>query len=211
MDYFGQANRRYPMRKLLRRLTILILGLFALWLIAALILVSNGLKERVEPADVAVVLGNEVYLSGEPSPPLKARLDRAVELFRQNLFPQIVVSGGIETNGTDETLAMRQYLMSQGVPAKTILLDPRGSDTMDTAEDTVALMNQYGWKQILGISQYFHLPRCKLAFRKAGIKHVLVSYARFFSWHDLWAITRELVAYPVYYFKTPAQLTRRGG
>jgi uncharacterized SAM-binding protein YcdF (DUF218 family) len=106
---------------------------------------------------------------------------------------------------------MRQYLMSQGIPTETILLDPRGSDTMDTAEDTVALMNQYGWKRILVISQYFHLPRCKLAFRKAGIKHVLVSYARFFSWHDLWAITRELVAYPVYYFKTPAQLTRRGG
>jgi uncharacterized SAM-binding protein YcdF (DUF218 family) len=72
-------------------------------------------------------------------------------------------------------------------------------------------MNQYGWKRILVISQYFHLPRCKLAFRKAGINHVLVSYARFFSWHDLWAITRELGAYPVYYFKTPAQLTRRGG
>jgi len=199
------------MRKLLRWLTILVLGLFALWLIAALILVINGLKERVEPADVAVVLGNEVYLNGEPSRPLKARLDRAVELFRRHLFPQIVVSGGIETNGTDETLAMRQYLMRQGVPAEAILLDPRGADTMDTAEDTVALMNQHGWKRIIVISQYFHLPRCKLAFRKAGIKHVLVSYARFFSWHDLWAITRELVAYPVYYFKTPAQLTHRGG
>jgi uncharacterized SAM-binding protein YcdF (DUF218 family) len=199
------------MRKLLRWLTILVLGLFALWLIAALILVINGLKERVEPADVAVVLGNEVYLNGEPSRPLKARLDRAVELFRQHLFPQIVVSGGIETNGTDETLAMRQYLIRQGVPAEAILLDPRGADTMDTAEDTVALMNQHGWKRIIVISQYFHLPRCKLAFRKAGIKHVLVSYARFFSWHDLWAITRELVAYPVYYFKTPAQLTHRGG
>jgi vancomycin permeability regulator SanA len=176
-----------------------------------LILIINGLKERIEPADVAVVLGNEVYLNGEPSPQLKARLDRAVELFRQHLFPQIVVSGGIETNGIDETLAMRQYLMRQGVPAEAIFLDPRGSDTMDTAEDTVALMNQQGWKRIIIISQYFHLPRCQLAFRKAGIKHVLVSYARFFSWRDLWAITRELVAYPVYCFKTPAQLAHRGG
>jgi uncharacterized SAM-binding protein YcdF (DUF218 family) len=199
------------MRKLFRWLTIFVFGLLAVWLIAALILVINGLKERVEPADVAVVLGNEVYLSGEPSPQLKARLDRAVELFRQHLFPRIVVSGGIEKNGTDETLAMRQYLMRQGVPAEAILLDPRGSDTMDTAEDTVALMNQHGWKRIIVISQYFHLPRCQLAFRKAGIDHVLVSYARFFGWHDLWAITRELVAYPVYYLKTPAQLTHRGG
>jgi uncharacterized SAM-binding protein YcdF (DUF218 family) len=199
------------MRKLFRWLTIFVFGLLAVWLIAALILVINGLKERVEPADVAVVLGNEVYLSGEPSPQLKARLDRAVELFRQHFFPRIVVSGGIEKNGTDETLAMRQYLMRQGVPAEAILLDPRGSDTMNTAEDTVALMNQHGWKRIIVISQYFHLPRCQLAFRKAGVDHVLVSYARFFGWHDLWAITRELVAYPVYYLKTPAQLTHRGG
>ena len=199
------------MRKLLRWLTISVLSLIALWLVAALILIINGLKERVEPADVAVVLGNEVYLNGEPSPQLEARLDRAVELFRQRLFPQIVVSGGIETNGTDESLAMRQYLMRQGVPAEAIFLDPRGSDTMDTAEDTVALMNQQGWKRIMIISQYFHLPRCRLAFRKAGIKHVLVSHARFFSWRDLWAITRELVAYPVYYFETPTQLAHRGG
>jgi vancomycin permeability regulator SanA len=198
------------MRKLLRWLTISVLSLIALWLIAALILIINGLKERVEPADVAVVLGNEVYLNGEPSPQLEARLDRAVELFRQRLFPQIVVSGRIETNGTDESLAMRQYLMRQGVPAEAIFLDPRGSDTMDTAEDTVALMNQQGWKRIMIISQYFHLPRCRLAFRKAGIKHVLVSHARFFSWRDLWAITRELVAYPVYYFEKPAQLAHRG-
>jgi vancomycin permeability regulator SanA len=196
------------MRKLLRWLLILLLGLIALWSIAALILIINGLNEQIEPADVAVILGNEVYLSGEPSPQLKGRLDRAVELFQQQLFPQIVVSGAIETNGIDESLGMRQYLVTKGVPAQAIFLDPRGFDTMNTAEDTAALMSQHGWKRIMVISQYFHLPRCKLAFRKAGIKHVLVSYARFFSWRDLWAITRELVAYPVYWLETPAQLMR---
>jgi uncharacterized SAM-binding protein YcdF (DUF218 family) len=196
------------MSKLARLTGVVALLLAVLWLISASVLVINGLKERVEHTDVAVILGNEVNLNGEPSPQLKARLDRTVELFRQQLFPQIVVSGGIETNGTDESLAMRQYLMNQGVPAEAIILDPRGFDTMDTAEDTAALINQRGWKRIMVISQYFHLPRCKLAFRKAGIKHVLVSYPRFFSWRDLWAITRELVAYPVYWFETPAQLTR---
>ena len=197
------------MRKLLHWLSILVAGLAILWSIAALILISNGLRERVEPADVAVILGNEVYLNGEPSPQLKARLDRAIELFRQHLYPQMVVSGAIETNGTDESLAMRQYLINQGIPANAILLDPRGFDTMNTAEDTAALMNQHGWRRVMVISQYFHLPRCQLAFRKAGIEHVLVSYPRFFSWRDLWAITRELVAYPVYWFETPAELTRQ--
>src|SRR3979411_568420 len=100
------------MRKLLRWLTIFVLSLIALRLIAALILIINGLKERIEPADVAVVLGNEVYLNGEPSPQLKARLDRAVELFRQHLFPQIVVSGGIETNGIDGSFATPPNLIS---------------------------------------------------------------------------------------------------
>jgi vancomycin permeability regulator SanA len=184
------------------------LCLAILWLLSALILIISGLKERIGHSDVAVILGNEVYLNGEPSPQLKARLDRAVELFRQQLFPKIVVSGAIEKSGIDETLGMRQYLMKQGVPAEAIFLDPRGFDTMATAEDMFALMNQHGWKRITVISQYFHLPRCQLAFQKAGIKHVFTSYPRYFSWHDLWAITRELIAYPVYWFKTPAQLTR---
>jgi vancomycin permeability regulator SanA len=175
------------------------LCLAILWLLSALILIISGLKERIGHSDVAVVLGNEVYLNGEPSPQLKARLDRAVELFRQQLFPKIVVSGAIEKSGIDETLGMRQYLMKQGVPAEAIFLDPRGFDTMATAEDMFALMNQHGWKRITVISQYFHLPRCRLAFRKAGFKHVFASYPRYFSW---------LIAYPVYWFKTPAQLTR---
>jgi uncharacterized SAM-binding protein YcdF (DUF218 family) len=125
------------------------------------------------------------------------------------MFPTVVVSGGIETNGTDEAIAMRRYLIGHGVPAAAIILDPRGADTMATAENTVDLMNQHGWMRIMVISQYFHLPRCRLAFKKAGIKHVLVSYPRFFSWRDLWAITRELAAYPVYWLETPVQLTRQ--
>jgi uncharacterized SAM-binding protein YcdF (DUF218 family) len=197
------------MRKFIRWLSVLAVCFAVLWLMAALILIVNGLKERVERSDVAVILGNEVYLNGEPSPQLRARLDRAGELFRQQVFPTIVVSGGIETNGTDEAVAMRRYLVDHGVPAGAIILDPRGADTMATAENMVALMNQHGWRRIMVISQYFHLPRCKLAFRKAGIKHVLVSYPRFFSWRDLWAITRELVAYPVYWLETPAQMTRQ--
>jgi uncharacterized SAM-binding protein YcdF (DUF218 family) len=197
------------MRKLLRWVGILVICLAVLWLLSALVLVTNGLKERVEQSDAAVILGNEVYLNGEPSPQLKARLDRALELFRQQLFPTMVVSGAIEKNGTDESLGMRQYLMNHGVPAEAIILDPRGFDTMDTAEDTVALMIQHGWKRVMVISQYFHLPRCRLAFRKAGIEDPYASYARYFSWHDLWAITRELVAYPVYWLKTPTQLSRQ--
>jgi uncharacterized SAM-binding protein YcdF (DUF218 family) len=197
------------MSKLIRWIGILAFCSVVLWLISALILVVSGLREQVERADVAVVLGNEVYLSGEPSPQLKARLDRALDLFRRHFFPQIVVSGAIEKSGIDESLGMRQYLMKHGVPAEAIILDPRGLNTMATAENMMALINQHGWNRIMVISQYFHLPRCRLAFSKAGIKQILVSYARYFTWQDLWAITRELVAYPVYWLRTPAELTRR--
>jgi len=197
------------MSKLIRWIGILALCSVVLWLISALILVVSGLREQVEPVDVAVILGNEVYLNGEPSPQLKARLDRAIELFHRQLFPQIVVSGAIEKSGIDESLGMRQYLIKHAVPAGAIILDPRGFNTMATAENMATLINQHGWKRIMVISQYFHLPRCRLAFSKAGIKQVLVSYARLFAWEDLWAITRELVAYPVYWLRTPAELTRR--
>lgn len=65
-----------------------------IFLISALLIVVDGLSDELHIADVAIVLGNTVQPDGLPSPRLQARLDKTIELYRQKMFSQIIVSGG---------------------------------------------------------------------------------------------------------------------
>jgi uncharacterized SAM-binding protein YcdF (DUF218 family) len=188
------------MKWLLKRFPIFLVSGVVIWLVGATLLIAGGMRERIEPADLAVVLGNEVYPSGEPSPQLKVRLDRTFELYRQGLFSKILVSGGIEENGVDEALGMQRNLIKRGIPSTAILLDKAGNNTRATARNAAAIAKQNGWTRILIISHCYHLPRCRLAFARAGIQEPLSSYPRVVRWQDFVGISREMLAYPAYLF-----------
>jgi vancomycin permeability regulator SanA len=54
---------------------------------------------------LALVLGSKVEQEGTPSPRLRARLDRTLELFRDGWFAFIIASGGLGKEGA----AMRPW------------------------------------------------------------------------------------------------------
>lgn len=124
-------NLSSPMKRL-RRL-LLALGL-AYGAAAAAIAVA-GLRDRRAAADLIVVPGNTVYSDGSLSGRLQARLDAAIQIFREGAAPTILVSGGIGREGRDEAAAMAGYLRAQGVPAAAIVQDPAGLDTAATARN----------------------------------------------------------------------------
>ena len=77
--------------------------------LAAALIVADGLTDDVHAADVAIVPGNTVGKDGRPSARLRARLDQTVSLYRQGLFPNVIVSGGVGSEGFDEAEVMRRY------------------------------------------------------------------------------------------------------
>ncbi|MFX7825239.1 YdcF family protein, partial [Acinetobacter baumannii] len=78
---------------------------------------------------------------GTPSDRLRARLDKAAELYRQGMFPCIIVSGGTGKEGFSEAQVMAAYLSEvQTVPRSAILLDEQGNTTMATAVNSAAIM-----------------------------------------------------------------------
>lgn len=161
-------------------------------------LVACGLWPRSGHADLAVVLGSKVLADGRPSPRLVARLDEAVRAYQAGLVPVILVSGGREKNGFDEADVMRSYLLARDVPAQAVLEDHQGLTTWASAVNTAALMRQNGSRTVLVVSQYFHLPRCELAFHRAGIVAVFAAYPQYLEWRDVYAVAREMVALPAY-------------
>ena len=120
-----------------RRVAWALFWLFAVFvLLPAAYIWNEGVHDKLGKADVAVVLGNKVELDGRPSDRLAARLDRALDVYRQGYVTRILVSGGIGKEGFDEAKVMAAYLVAKGVPKADIFEDPVGYDTFLTARNT---------------------------------------------------------------------------
>lgn len=182
---------------------ILFLGLSALaaFLLATAALVLEGLGDKLGPADVIVVPGNTIAPDGTPSPRLQARLDAALKQFRQQRAPRILVSGATGKEGFDEAASMGRYLQSRGVPASAIIEDNQGWTTEATARNAAALMHQHGWKTAMVATQYFHVPRFRLALQRAGITVSGNVHAPYFELRDLYSVPRETAGYAVYFMR----------
>jgi len=127
-----------------------------------------GTTDYRAPADVAVVLGAKVYDDGALSWSLEDRVATGAELYRDGLVGALVMSGGTGANGVDETAAMARRATELGVDASDIARDPDGINTDATVRNTTELFGQRGWQRVLVVSQFYHLPRIKMAYRAAG-------------------------------------------
>lgn len=177
---------------------VILLGLFSWFCFHTIFITLSGLQDNVHAADVAVILGNEVTSDGQPSDRLKARLDKAVEIFYQGQTHNFIVSGGIGKEGWDEAQVMANYLIYKSIPAENIFVDSAGITTEATAQNSAIIMNDNNWKSVLIVSQYFHIARTRLAFQKQGIAEIYWASAQYFEARDLYSIFREFFAFYAY-------------
>jgi vancomycin permeability regulator SanA len=176
-------------------------GVVGLFLLGTGILVLSGLHDHLGSADMALVLGSKVELDGTPSPRLRARLDRTLELYRAGYFPSVIVSGGTGREGYDEASVMRDYLVSHGIPAEHIIVDSGGTTTFASAKNASQIAREHRLGSIFVVSQYFHLPRARLALQRFGVSIVYSAHAHFFEFRDIYSLPRELVGYVSYLFR----------
>lgn len=172
---------------------------FLLWfVIHEAVLIIDGLRDEKEPCEFAIILGSKVNEDGSLSNRLQARLDAGLELYRNHIVQKIFVSGGTGKEGFPEGDKMAEYLIQQGIPAKDIVIDNQGNTTRMTAENFAAQFPEC--KSVIVVSQYFHVSRCKLSLKQAGIENVYGVHARIFELRDLFSLFREFFAWYVYKF-----------
>lgn len=131
-------------------------------------MVCFGLTDYRRPADVIVVFGCYVREDGVPSMALSDRVRMGVELYLSGLAPMLVFSGGPGAGAVHETEAMRQLAIELGVPDSAIELDRDGLNTQATVCNLVARSDGHAPPRVLAVSNFYHLPRIKLCFRRAG-------------------------------------------
>ena len=93
---------------------------------------------------------------------------------------------------------MRDYLVAHGVPADRVVVDSSGATTYASARATARIVRERHLQSVFVISQYFHIPRARLALGRFGIAPVYSAAPRYFEWRDLYSAPRELVGYVSY-------------
>ncbi|AEI41462.1 YdcF family protein [Paenibacillus mucilaginosus] len=113
-----------------------------------------------EPKQVGIVLGASLW-KDSPSPALKERLDRAVELYQSGRVPYLIVSGGydVPTSKMTEAEGMRNYLVSKGIPSKRIVLENRARSTYENLLYSKKIMEQHQWTSAVIITHRYHSVR----------------------------------------------------
>ena len=170
-----------------------------------------GTSDYRAKADAAVVFGALVYDNGVPSPSLRDRIVEAVGLYRAGLVNTLVMSGGVEPNGYDETAVMRDAAVKAGVPSSAIVRDPKGVNTDATVSNTLAIFASRGIKRVLAVSQGYHLPRVKLAYLSEGfdVRTVPAREAEPI-WKTPLFMAREVPAFWQYWLRALARDVRGG-
>ncbi len=138
--------------------------------------IYDGLQDSHGPADCAVVFGEAPRTGATPDPVLQAQLDRAIELYREKVVPQVIISSADGAQGGDgrKVLStMTQYLLAHGLTAAQVLSDSKGTSLDAAAGDVAAYLQQAGLQNVVIVVPYYEIMRTKLALWHAGAGQVL--------------------------------------
>jgi vancomycin permeability regulator SanA len=176
--------------------------LFLLWFAAhAAFITADGLTGDVKKSDAAVVFGSKVNEDGTLSERLQKRMECALDIYNSGKTEFIIVSGGLGKEGHYEGSAMKEFLAEKGVPEERIIVDDNGDNTLATVKNAIDIAGKYEIKSIIAVSQYFHITRAKMTFKKYGFKNVSGASPKYFEIMDIYSILREFGGYYAYLFK----------
>lgn len=176
-------------------------------LVISLRIVHEASREELHPADAIVVFGAAEY-SGRPSPVLRARLDRAYELFKLGLAPVVITTGG---SGSDPSFSEggvgHDYLLHRGIPERALIAETQGSDTAQSAERVAVILRANGLHTCLAVSDEYHVFRIKVLLEHQGMRVYVAPRTGSRPkghWQRMIAVLREAMSYLVWKLNIPA-------
>jgi uncharacterized SAM-binding protein YcdF (DUF218 family) len=151
-----------------RILTIVVVAIFALWVISATAVLIWAARDEARPAQAIVVLGAAQY-AGKPSPVLRARLDHALDLWNRHLASLLILTGGTGSGDTTSEAAVgRSYARKHGVPDSAILVESEGRTTSASMRAVAGMLEVRGMQSALLVSDPFHMLRLRILARRFG-------------------------------------------
>lgn len=164
----AKQKAKHAVKIIRRMLTVVVVAVFALWVISATAVLIWASRDEARPAQAIVVLGAAQY-AGKPSPVLRARLDHALELWNRHLAALLILTGGTGSGDTTSEAAVgRTYARKHGVPDSAILVENEGRTTSESMRAVAGMLEVRGLQTALLVSDPFHMLRLRILARRFG-------------------------------------------
>lgn len=125
-----------------------------------------------------VVLGSPANPDGTPRPPLRRRLDKALDVLRGDPRAVAIVTGGAVYSAVPEAHAMKRYLIDHGIDPDRVVVEDQARITLENAERVVPLLRGVGASRLTLVTERFHMNRSRAlvdrALDAAGLGRVRV-------------------------------------
>ncbi len=161
-------------------------------------IVRSAAESPADKADAIVIFGAAQY-AGHPSPVYKARLDHGYELYKKDMAPTVITTGGA---GQDPEFSEggvgRDYLLRRGVPEKALIAETQGADTAQSAARVGNIMRVNGLHRCIAVSDAYHVFRIRALLEREGVEVEVAPRpeSRPHSlWERFWAVMREAASY----------------
>ncbi len=163
-----------------------------------------GKPLKVKPSNkysVAVVLGAAVWSHNSPSPSLAARVDKALELYKQKKVDKIQLTGSNAPGEMSEAEVAYNYIKTENIQNSDVWLENK---TVSTSEQIRFIRDNLLTKKNIGriiiVSDAYHLTRVGEMCKFYGIKASLApSNLRFSFEHNLYYKTKEGIALLIFW------------
>ena len=139
-----------------------------------LVIREKGVASEVRETDdydAIVVLGAQVKQDGSLSVQLTWRLDAVIGAWKKRKVPVVVCGAQGKDEPMPEAVAMKQYLVENGVDEADILTDPDSFNTRQNLENAGRLLREKpGIRKILLVTSDYHVPRAMALAGDLGYK-----------------------------------------
>lgn len=153
----------------------------------------SGNYDNGNSADAIVVMGAAQY-DGVPSPLLESRLKIALELWKDKRADVIVLTGGKqEGDRFTESQAGEKWLVKNGVPQTSIVMETVGQSTWQSVEALGPVLQSARISDVLVVSSDWHIGRSAGSLEDIGMSVVGSASPRDGDGWDFYEWTRETI------------------
>lgn len=190
------------MAKLVRCLGVLFgIGLILTFLaFLGFFIKSSFWPDTQTQADVAVVLGTKTYVDGQLNECLLARLNKGIDLVKQNKVKALIMTGGRDQlDQPTQAQILASLARYQGVSASVIWTENKSSDTWENIKFAKQIIDKNKWQTVLVVTEPYHLLRALMIANHFGLDSAPSKVIASPCWQDRFTrfilTGRDFVAY----------------
>lgn len=142
-------------------------------------------------SEAVIILWAKVYANWALWAIVRDRTDMAIKIYKGWKAKKILVSADNSTRNYNETKAIYDYLVDQGIPHYDIFLDFAGFDTYDSMYRAVS---NFQVRTLLIPNHINYCPRSVYIARHVGMDSYCVTMPKWFKPRTLWGYYRETFA-----------------